>query len=137
MPTTRPENDATRLRELGALLAGAIETLASQWEAPEGPIIHPEAGVRRSTVSPAEFHASRVIHSALGSLESLVVPPRDFLISLSMSHSMARALHIVTEHNIAELLSQADDAIPVEVLAASTGLDPGKLRQYFRTIKTR
>ena len=129
MLAPRSPGAAARLRELGALLNEAIETLASQWEVSADQDNGSEDSVKNSTVSQAEYHASRLIHSALGSLEALVVPPPSFLLRLSMSYSISRALHIAAEHNIAELLSEADDGIPIDALAVSTGVEDGKLRE--------
>jgi hypothetical protein len=125
----RSEGAAARLKEIGALLTGAIDTLSSQWEASADASLNGDAGAKSRPVTQTEFQASRVIHSAVGALECLVVAPPNFLTNLCMSYSISRALHIAAEHNIAELLSQADDGQSVERLAAEIGLETGKLRE--------
>jgi hypothetical protein len=128
MLAPRSASAAARLRDLGTLLDEAIETLASQLEASTAPNIGPEASSKRNIVSHEEYHASRVIHAALGSLEALVVTPPSFLLRLSMSYSISRALHIAAQHNIAKLLSEADDGVSIDALATSTGVEEEKLR---------
>lgn len=118
---------AKELREVGQLLSQSIETLASEWEH-DGTCNGAENGARPAGVSQVQYDASRTIQACIGSLTSLVTSPHTRLTSLAMSYTIARALHLAVEHNIPELLAQSgDDGTSAATLAASTGLDTGKL----------
>lgn len=130
MPANCTTRSATRLREVSKVLSQAIETLASEWESSENSN-QSQSGVHIIDVSRAQYDASRIIQAALGSLESLVVPPHNKLTSLAMSYTICRALHLVAEHNIAEILSQVgDEGMSGTALACSTGLEAGKLCEW-------
>ena len=118
-----------QLREILSLLSTAVETIASEWElhSNEG-LLNGEAGYTASSASHTKYNAVKTVLAAVGSLESLVVEPHVRLISLSTSYTIARALHIAAERNVAELLARAgDDGIHATELARLTGIEEKKL----------
>ncbi|KIW81975.1 hypothetical protein Z517_05001 [Fonsecaea pedrosoi CBS 271.37] len=135
---------AAQLRAVLALLATAVENLACEWESsPSGNGVV-DANIETavpdtSTVSHAEHDAVKTILAALGSIESLVLDPHTRLLNLSMSYLIARALHVVADHRVAELLTLNHNkpearGVSAEDLARTTGLEQGKLCRVMRTL---
>lgn len=113
MTTPGPTHAIRELREVVAILTKAVEDLTCEWESsakhdiPNGSNgIH--ASTRNSDVLHMEKRAVKTIQAALGSIESLVLDSHSRLLNLAASHLIARALHIAVEHNIAELLAEAE-----------------------------
>lgn len=131
---SRPDIDkrVTQLREIFSLLSTAVEKVASEWELRSSEdTLHARTEGAESTVSHAEYDAVKTVLAAVGSLESLIQEPHVRLISLSTSYTIARALHIAAENNVAELLAGAgDDGLRAVDLARSTGIEEKKLCKY-------
>jgi hypothetical protein len=130
--STTNNKSVTQLREIVSLLSAAVEKVAAEWEGQPGkdPLNGQTEGAR-SSVSHAEKQTVKTVLAAVGSLESLIVDPHERLLALSTSYTIARAVHIVAENNVAELLAQAGDGgLRAVDLARSTGIEEKKLCEY-------
>ncbi|CZR56846.1 related to O-methyltransferase [Phialocephala subalpina] len=131
--TSKP---VAQLREILSLLSTAVEKIASEWELHSSHDSH--HGSREATdssVSHTEYDAVNTVLAAVGSLESLVLEPHVHLISMSMSYTIARALHIAAEHNVADLLARAgEEGLHAADLARSTGIEEKKLCRIMRSL---
>jgi hypothetical protein len=132
MSAADTNKSVTQLREIFTLLSTAVEKLASEWElrSSKDPLHTDTKGVD-SSVSHVEYNTVKTVLAAVGSLESLILEPHARVISLSISYTIARALHIAAENNIAEVLARAgDDGLLAADLARSTGIEEKKLCKY-------
>lgn len=139
MSTPSSRKSVVQLREILALLSAAVEDIASEWELssnedyPRG-----ENKLSDATKSHTEYDAVKTVLAAVGSLESLIVDPYVRLITLSASYTIARALHIAAEINVAELLEQGgDDGVHASILARSTGIEENKLCKHAFKLRSR
>jgi hypothetical protein len=128
MSVPRTIKDATQLREILFLLSTAVEKIASEWEPRLSGSLHAKIDDAELILSHAEHDAIKTVQAAVGSLESLIVEPHMQLVCMATSFTIARALHIAAEGNVAELLSQAGkEGLSVTDLARETGIEEKKL----------
>lgn len=134
------ETPAKQLRDILALLSTAIDRLASEWESSlDTEHRQSNSAVENSNPiqSHVEYDAVKVALAALGSLESLIMNPYNRLVNLSMSYLLSRALHIVVEHNVADLLAQAgNDGVQSCNLARTVGIEEGKLCMFPKSFRS-
>jgi hypothetical protein len=129
MTATHDEKPVAQLREILALLSTAVEQLACEWESRLGTgICHAELENVGSNVTHAEYKTVKTVLAAVGSLESLIVEPHAHLFSMATSYTIARALHVAAENNVAEVLAGAGEGgLRAAELATSTGIEEKKL----------
>jgi hypothetical protein len=73
--------------------------------------------------------SQRFLVTALGRLNSLIVPAKEQLVLISGQHLEARALHVIAAADVAGLIEREGESgrIRLEKLADATGLETGKL----------
>lgn len=76
----------------------------------------------------ALFDCQRTLLAAAGMLTELVSDPRSRLLEIGLQYFEARALHIVADKRIADILQANGDAgVDVKTLSTQTGIECGKL----------
>ena len=112
-----PSLTSEKLIQLGSLLNSALSTLIAS------------AGDDKVPLPPkALFDAQRTVLSAAGMLIELVSTPSNRLMEVSTQYFESRALHIVAEKRIPDMLAGCDEAgVSVKKLAEQAGCDSLKL----------
>lgn len=115
----------SNLRRVVALVNQASETIIAEWENNTATAESLE-GVQLP--SRPFFNAQRILLAAAGSIEELISNPSTRLISLSMQYFESRALHIVAEHRVPDILqAYSGDGVHVGLIAEKTGIEEQKL----------
>lgn len=74
------------------------------------------------------FDAQRALLAASGLITELVSEPQNRLLEVSSQYFEARALHIVADKRIPDILAKSGDAgVDIKTLAATVGIEPRKL----------
>lgn len=112
-----PNSTSEKLIQLRALLNSAISTLTAS------------SGDESDPLPPkALFDAQRTVLSAVGMLTELVSTPSNRLMEVSTQYFESRALHIVAEKRIPDMLAGSDEnGVSVKQLAKQAGCDALKL----------
>ncbi|KAI0125360.1 putative O-methyltransferase [Xylariales sp. AK1849] len=134
--TSEPRGLRTeKLRRAVQLLSAASEDLISEWDkssASDAGSSNPEGFVLPSH---AGYEAEQIIKAALGTIEELTCSPEMRILEVGSSYLEARALHIVAKHRIPErVAANGEKGVHVDELAASTGLERGKLGRILRLL---
>lgn len=118
-----PSLTSKKLIQLGALLNSALSTLITSTRDD------------KDSVPPRTlFDAQRTVLSAAGMIVELVSTPSNRLLEVSTQYFESRALHIVAEKRIPDMLAGCDDSgVSVKKLAEQAGCDSLKLCQYYQT----
>lgn len=154
----RSSEEADKLLALSDLLRSAALTVKEEWvkedflapastPAPSQPQSHLAADASKHTTadtarilpSPRLWEAEKTIETVSGALVELTCEPNQRIQQLLTSYFESRALYIVTEREIPDLLTAAEveagvDRKEVEVniktLTAQTGIESRKLGEY-------
>jgi hypothetical protein len=110
-----------KLLQLGGLIQASIASYVS----------HKHSGqteARKALPSKPLFDAQRALLAAAGTLTELVSDPRSRLLEVSSQYFESRALHIVADKRIPDILAQNGEAgLSIEILAAKVGIESRKL----------
>jgi Mlc titration factor MtfA (ptsG expression regulator) len=121
MSAQRTIADAARLLELCDLISRTARVIIDQWAAE----IPAEC---TSIASPALFNAQKTLLSASGLLTELVSDPSSRLLEVSSQYNEARALHIVAELRVPDVIARKESQqATIEELSEATGIEKRKL----------
>ncbi|CCM06332.1 uncharacterized protein FIBRA_08585 [Fibroporia radiculosa] len=125
---------AETLRSLIRILVDASETIIKQWEAEDQPYL--PGPVTGEVPSHELFEARRIILGACDMCADLVQDPLERLSEISFSYFSARALHIVAEARVFDILAEADPSSGMDIQDIShlTGINAGKLVRVLRCL---
>lgn len=120
-----PNSTSEKLIQLRELLNSALSTLIAS------------SGDEKDPLLPkALFDAQRTVLSAAGMLTELVSTPSNRLLEVSTQYFESRALHIVAEKRIPDMLAGHDEkGVSVKKLAEKAGCDALKLCQYYHCLR--
>ncbi|KAI5900447.1 S-adenosyl-L-methionine-dependent methyltransferase [Schizophyllum commune H4-8] len=121
-----------QLRSLVKLITEASERVISGWEAEAAA---QTADTTARTFPPLDLYEARqVVVSAGAMLVDLVQDPQIRILELGSQYYEARALHIAVEKNVADILATAPHGLPLDDLAARTGVKAHKLGRILRAL---
>ncbi|KAF2836623.1 O-methyltransferase A [Patellaria atrata CBS 101060] len=81
------------------------------------------------------FDVQRNLLAAAGKLTELVSSPSNRLLEVSSQYFEARALHVVVDKRVADILNAAHGGcMGIETLATRVGIEPGKLSRIMRCL---
>ncbi|KAI1111372.1 S-adenosyl-L-methionine-dependent methyltransferase [Nemania sp. NC0429] len=81
------------------------------------------------------FDAQRALLAASGLITELVSEPQNRLLEVSSQYFEARALHIVADKRIPDIIAKSGDAgVDIQTLAAAVGIEPRKLSRVMRCL---
>ncbi|KAL1689190.1 S-adenosyl-L-methionine-dependent methyltransferase [Schizophyllum commune] len=121
-----------QLRSLVQLISEASERVISGWEAEAAA---QTADTTARTFPPHDLYEARqVVVSAGAMLVDLVQDPQIRILELGSQYYEARALHIAVEKNVADILATAPHGLPLDDLAARTGVKAHKLGRILRAL---
>lgn len=113
------------LLELGSLIQSSIRNYIDTYRN-----VEKTENVEDCLPTRAAFDAQRMLLSAAGKLTELVSEPRARLLEVSSQYFEARALHIIADRRIADLLATAgEDGFEIWKLENSVGIEGRKLCQ--------
>ncbi|KAF9493340.1 S-adenosyl-L-methionine-dependent methyltransferase [Pleurotus eryngii] len=117
------------------ILQNAATGLVKEWQK-EDKASQQEEWVGSKLPSVEIYNATRTIMASCGLIGELVDEPQSRLLTVACEYFEARALHIASEHRIADLVANADPKVGVhiDVLAKATGIDSRKLARVLRTL---
>ncbi|KAI5865030.1 S-adenosyl-L-methionine-dependent methyltransferase [Durotheca rogersii] len=116
-----------KLLQLGGLIQSSIAQYVAQRHAPGKP--------EGTLPSRPVFEAQRQLLSAAGSLVELVSDPSMRLVELSMQYFEARALHIVADKRVPDILDEnGEKGLDIETLASRVGIESRKLSRVMRCL---
>lgn len=122
------ESRAAKLRQTIQLLSSASETLITQWEKTATTETQPTPRAGFQLPSHAEYEAEKTVKAALGTIEALACSAEIRLLEVSLCYVESRALHIVLNHHVPEILArQGHDGVHIDELGKATGLEKHKL----------
>ena len=112
---------SAELQKLGKLIQTSIEACINQSNGPE-----PGDAPSREL-----FDARRSLIAAAGKIVELMSEPNARLQELATQYYESRALHIVADRRVADLLAGHDeDGVSIENLADKTGIEKRKLCMF-------
>ncbi|KAL2869086.1 O-methyltransferase tpcA [Aspergillus lucknowensis] len=133
MSTPRTIADAARLLELSDLISRTARVIIDEW-ATETPA-EPEAGSASNIASTTLFNAQKTLLSASGLLTELVSDPSSRLLEVSSQYNEARALHIVAELRVPDVIANTkSQQATIEELSEATGIEKRKLGRLMRCL---
>ncbi|KAK5631481.1 hypothetical protein RRF57_007195 [Xylaria bambusicola] len=110
-----------QLQQLGGLIQSAI---ADYVKLKQSSVENAESNLPEKSL----FDAQRTLLAASGLLTELVSQPQNRLLEASSQYFEARALHIVADKRIPDILAQSGDAgVAVISLSSIVGIEPRKL----------
>ncbi|KAH7304214.1 S-adenosyl-L-methionine-dependent methyltransferase [Stachybotrys elegans] len=122
------DDSSRRLLQLGGLIQSAIADYITLKEAP----VEKSEG---SLLSKPCFDAQRTLLAAGGLLTELVGEPRNRLLEVSSQYFEARALHIVADARVPDILARGDgEGVHVKQIAEEIGIEEKKLSRVMRTL---
>lgn len=138
--------DAVRLIKLADLLKESVLNVVDEWakESYPEPVVTSKAttnGTTRNSYSSEDtarvlpsrklHQAQRTILAITGAVTELIVEPQSRIQELGCQYLETRALFIVTERRVPDLLDQAgEEGLDVQKLAEKTGIESHKLCGY-------
>lgn len=109
-----------KLLQLGGLIQSSIAQYVTQR--------HIAGKAEGTLLSRPMFEAQRLLLSAAGSLTELVSDPSTRLLELSSQYFEARALHIVADKRIPDILDESGEkGVDIETLTKRIGIESRKL----------
>ncbi|KAK4236295.1 hypothetical protein C8A03DRAFT_35829 [Achaetomium macrosporum] len=109
-------------------LGGLIQTSIASYIANKDPV-QPEG--HDTLPSKPLFDAQRALLSAAGMLTELVSEPRSRLLEVSSQYFEARALHIVADKRIPDILAKhGEQGLGIDKIAAQVGIESRKLCRW-------
>lgn len=108
------------LLKLGELIQNTIALYVEKKKSPDA---------QNVLVPPKDlFDAQRSLLAAAGALTELISDPRARLLEVGLQYFEARALHIITDKRIADILAKnGDGGIEIKALSVATGIESAKL----------
>ncbi|KAI9672395.1 MAG: hypothetical protein M1817_003417 [Caeruleum heppii] len=130
---TKTVGDAARLLQLVDLISASAKTVINEW-AEGGEVTVGEDG-NSSLMSHEYYEAQRTILAAAGMLTEVVGHPQKRLLELSCQFFEARALQIVAEHRIPDMLAKSENRhMSAGAISAAIGIEPRKLSRLLRCL---
>lgn len=132
MPSTQLQDQVATLTKATQFLNSSVERLIAQWKSDdaEGQIVD---GVLLPTKD--SYDAHKTILGAIGKIQELVSNPPIRLIETSHQFYESRALHIATEHRIADLVAENDEkGVAIAELAKKANVDEDMLCMFTKTV---
>ncbi|KAE8146903.1 S-adenosyl-L-methionine-dependent methyltransferase [Aspergillus avenaceus] len=130
----RTPADAEKLLALSDLLHRAALTVKEEWAKEDfsGPLT---ADTPRLLPSSRLWEAQKTIEGIAGTLTELICEPNQRIQQIAPSYFESRALFIVTERRIPDLLAKAgSDGLDINTLADQTGIESRKLSRVMRNL---
>ncbi|RYP22781.1 hypothetical protein DL765_001490 [Monosporascus sp. GIB2] len=116
-----------KLLQLGGLIQTAIAEYVTQRHCPNG--------AEGSLPSKPFFNAQQTLQSAAGVLTELASDPKGRLLEVSSQYFEARALHIVADKRIPNMLAESGaSGLDVRTLASRCGIEHRKLSRVMRCL---
>ncbi|KAJ2985293.1 hypothetical protein NUW58_g5614 [Xylaria curta] len=125
---TQLDNVSRRLLQLGGLIQTSIANYVNLKHSLEE---------KNEPSLPARplFDAQRALLAAAGLLTELVSEPQNRLLEVSSQYFEARALHIITDKRIPDVLAKSGDkGVNIETLASTVGIEYRKLSRVMRCL---
>lgn len=130
--SSAPLHRAEQLRSLVRLLTDASERVIEGWEAEA---TQNNNGTKTHAFPPGELYEARQIAVSAGAMiVDLVQDPQIRILELGSQYYEARALHITVEKGVPDILAEAPQGVPIEDLAARTGVKAHKLGRILRAL---
>lgn len=106
-------------------LSGLIQTSVANYVC----LKHSYNDQNEATLPPKPlFDAQRALLAAAGTLTELVSEPQSRLLEVSSQYFEARALHIVADKHVPDILARGGDAgVDIQTLASAVNIEPRKL----------
>lgn len=121
---TQEDDSLQRLQQLGDLIQASI---ADYVKLKQSSVEDVEAGLPEKPL----FDAQRTLLAAAGLLTELVSQPSNRLLEVSSQYFEARALHIVADKRIPDILAQSGDAgVAIISLSSAVGIESRKLCKW-------
>ncbi|KAI5919292.1 S-adenosyl-L-methionine-dependent methyltransferase [Camillea tinctor] len=112
------------LLQLGALVQSSITKYLEYHEVKEG-----------SLPAKPGFDAQRTLLAAAGGLTELTSDPSSRLLEVAMQYYEARALHLVADLRVADILKEGGESgVSLETLASKCGIEPRKFGRIMRCL---
>ncbi|KAJ8133353.1 hypothetical protein O1611_g274 [Lasiodiplodia mahajangana] len=122
------DDDSRRLLQLGSLIQKSIEDYV---KLKHSPVEKNESSLPAKPL----FDAQRTLLAAAGLLTELVSQPQDRLLEVSSQYFEARALHIVADKRVPDILAKSgDEGVDIKTLAAAVGIESRKLSRLMRCL---
>lgn len=114
-------HDAAQLLQLSKLLVASVETIVNEWSE--------EAKLDKLPELPSKelYEAQRTVLAIGGSLEELVCDPSLRVMEMACQYWETRALYILAERRVPDILSEQPSGVAVEELAKRVGIQDAKL----------
>lgn len=125
MADHRLDDESQKLLQLGSLIQSAIQDFVAQTHEDSG---HPGEG---TLPSKALFDAQRTLLAAAGTLTEMVSEPQSRLVEVGAQYWESRALHIVVDRRVPDLLFQngEEGSMDIKTLGDKVGIEHRKLCQ--------
>ncbi|KAI0512934.1 S-adenosyl-L-methionine-dependent methyltransferase [Xylaria bambusicola] len=126
--TTQLDDPLHQLQQLGNLIQSSI---ADYVKLKQESVENAESKLPEKSL----FDAQRTLLAAAGLLTELVSQPQNRLLEVSSQYFEARALHIVADKRIPDILAQSGDAgVAIISLSSAVGIEPRKLSRIMRCL---
>lgn len=124
MANNEDDEVSQKLLQLSSLIQTSIQDFIAQRQ-----ISNADPGRQEGSLpSKALFDAQRTLLAAAGTLTELVSEPQSRLIEIGSQYWEARALHIVVDKRVADLLSQNEGgSMDIKALGEKVGIEHRKL----------
>ncbi|KAI0437523.1 S-adenosyl-L-methionine-dependent methyltransferase [Xylaria telfairii] len=125
---TQLDEDLRRLLQLGGLIQMSIANYVN--------LKHLSVEKNESSLPPKPlFDAQRALLAAAGLLTELVSEPQNRLLEVSSQYFEARALHIVVDKRVPDILAKGGDrGVDIKTLASAVGIEYRKLSRVMRSL---
>jgi hypothetical protein len=127
MPSVRTISDCYKLLQVVQLIEKTAHALIGEW-AKESEFSGDAD--KPNLPSPEHFEAQRSLLSAAGLLTELVSDPASRLLEVSSQFNESRALHIVSDLRVPNILAKHDNGLAVGELSNAVGIESRKLGRY-------
>lgn len=126
--TASLDDSSRKLLQLGALIQSSIVDYVTLKQAP----VEKSEG---TLLSKPCFDAQRSLLAAAGLITELISEPQNRLLEVSSQYFEARALHIVADARVPDIIARnGGDGVSVKQLAAEIGIEERKLSRVMRTL---
>ncbi|KAI0196797.1 S-adenosyl-L-methionine-dependent methyltransferase [Xylaria flabelliformis] len=125
---TQLDDESCRLLQLGGLIQTSIANYVN--------LKHSSVKENESSL-PAKplFDAQRTLLAAAGLLTELVSQPQNRLLEVSSQYFEARALHIIADKRIPDIIAKnGDQGVDIKILASIVGIEYRKLSRVMRCL---
>ncbi|KAI4864285.1 S-adenosyl-L-methionine-dependent methyltransferase [Hypoxylon rubiginosum] len=112
-------------------LSGLIQTSVANYVSLKNSVSEKNEG---SLPSKPLFDAQRALLAAAGMLTELVSVPENRLLEVSSQYFEARALHIVADKRVPDILASNKEGVDIQTLASAVNIEPRKLSRVMRCL---